>query len=193
MQRGHSEALLPLVRKLLAGVGVAPCDIALFAVTVGPGAFTGIRIGLAAARAMAVAASVPCIGISSLAALAAAVPDEERRGASRLLAVMDTKREDVYAQAFLPDGAPDGAPVACRYDQLAGMAGGGAVVVVGDAAVRAAAALAEAGLEARRSSAEGLPDPRVIAALALARWQPGLLPPPEPLYLRPPYATAPES
>jgi tRNA threonylcarbamoyl adenosine modification protein YeaZ/ribosomal-protein-alanine acetyltransferase len=71
MERGHAEALGPMVEALFAEAGVAPPALARIAVTIGPGTFTGLRIGLAYAKGMALALNIPLIGIDSLAATAA--------------------------------------------------------------------------------------------------------------------------
>ena len=85
-----------------AGVGYEALDA--IAVTLGPGGFTGVRIGLATARALALACARPVIGISNFEAVAAAVPESERRGRS-LAVLIDAKRSDLYAQAFSAEPA----------------------------------------------------------------------------------------
>jgi tRNA threonylcarbamoyladenosine biosynthesis protein TsaB len=74
LERGHAERLLPMLRDVLAEAGVEIADLALLAVTIGPGTFTGIRIGLAAARGLALASGLPLVGVTSLEAVAASVP-----------------------------------------------------------------------------------------------------------------------
>src|SRR3974390_3374060 len=71
MVRGHAEALLPLVQRVMQQAGVSFPDIDRVAVTTGPGSFTGLRVGIAAARGMALAAAKPAVGLSTLAAFAA--------------------------------------------------------------------------------------------------------------------------
>ena len=74
MLRGQSEALMPMVGAVLAEAGCGFKDLDAIAVTVGPGAFTGLRIGLAAARGMALAAELPLIGVTTLEAVVHGVP-----------------------------------------------------------------------------------------------------------------------
>lgn len=80
MERGHAERLAPLVDEVARGAGVAFADIDRIVVTVGPGSFTGVRVGLSFARGLALALGKPCIGISTLEALAG-VGEGARAGA----------------------------------------------------------------------------------------------------------------
>lgn len=189
MVRGQSEALMPMVVAVLAEAGLAFVDLDGVVATVGPGAFTGLRIGLAAARAMALAAGLPCLGVTTLEAVAANVPEAERRGAA-LLVVLDAKRADVYAQVFSAALKPLGEPRAVLPAELPGLVPAGPLVVAGDAAVRAVEALVAAGIEARPSTGAGVPDAARVAAIAADRRLAGRPPlPPEPLYLRAPDVT----
>jgi tRNA threonylcarbamoyl adenosine modification protein YeaZ len=80
MERGQAEALVPMIASVLAEAALPVAALDLIAVTVGPGAFTGVRIGLAAARGLALASGVPALGVTSFAAVAAAVAPAIRRG-----------------------------------------------------------------------------------------------------------------
>jgi tRNA threonylcarbamoyladenosine biosynthesis protein TsaB len=75
MSRGHAEALVPLVQKLCAEAGIKLSDVDLIGATVGPGSFTGVRTGIAAAKGFALAAGCPAIGVSSLDAVALGAKD----------------------------------------------------------------------------------------------------------------------
>ncbi len=86
MERGQSEALMPMVLDVLAEAGCGFSQLDLLAVTVGPGAFTGLRIGLAAARGMALASGIPCLGVTTLEAVAHGVPEGERAADPLLVA-----------------------------------------------------------------------------------------------------------
>ncbi|MGE5546875.1 MAG: tRNA (adenosine(37)-N6)-threonylcarbamoyltransferase complex dimerization subunit type 1 TsaB [Solirubrobacterales bacterium] len=185
MARGQSEALIPMVAEVMAEAGESFDALDLLAVTVGPGAFTGIRIGLAAARALALATGLPLAGVSTLDAVAAAVPPQER-GSRPVLVVLDSKRAEVWAQAFGPDLAPLGEPAALAPADAARLVSG-EVVVAGDAALLVTPFLPDA----VAASTPGLPDAAVVAALAAERWAAGTALPPEPLYLRPADVTMP--
>ncbi|MEE8393963.1 MAG: tRNA (adenosine(37)-N6)-threonylcarbamoyltransferase complex dimerization subunit type 1 TsaB [Rhodospirillales bacterium] len=189
MERGQSEALIPMVREVMDEAGCGFPDIDLLAVTVGPGAFTGLRIGLSAARGMALACGLPCLGVTTLEAVANGVERDER-AARTLLVALDSKRDDVYAQAFDENLAALGQPSALAADGLGAMALSGPLLVAGNAAEKAAEALSRSGFEVAISAASGVPDAAVAAAIAAVRWRPGdELSPPEPLYLRPPDVT----
>ena len=86
----HAESLVPMLREVAAEGGTTLAAIDRFAVTVGPGSFTGIRIGLATARGLALALERPLIGLSTLEILAAGVPEAERDGP--ILAALDAGR-----------------------------------------------------------------------------------------------------
>lgn len=196
MARGHAEHLMGMVRAVMADSGVAFADLDLLAVTRGPGGFTGLRIGLAAARGLALAGGLDCLGISTLDAVAAGVGASEGDGA-RVLAAIDSKRGDIYAQVF--SGAqPVTEAQAVQPENLADYLNAGKkdgpVVVVGDAAARAVAALGAAGVTAVASVAPSAPDARTVAAMAAARW-PAEIPAGalRPLYLRPPDAIVPRN
>lgn len=184
MARGQSEVLVPMIAEVMDEAGEGFDGLDLLAVTVGPGAFTGIRIGLATARALALAANKPLAGISTMEAVAAAIPESERRGRVVLVA-MDSKRQDIWIQTFAADLTPLTAPQALVPAEAAALIAG-PVVLAGDAAGLVAPYLPDA-----VAAAAGVPDAAIVAALAAQRWQAGNVLPPEPLYLRPPDVTMP--
>ncbi len=194
MERGQSEALMPMVDEVMKEADETFFDLDLVAVTTGPGAFTGIRIGLAAARGIALAADLPCLGVTTLEAVAHGVGAEERRDAA-VLVVLDAKRTDVYAQAFTANLNPLGEAQALLAPQLVTLVGKAAsLIVVGNAASVAVEALTDAGITVAAGSAPGVPDAATVAAMAAARWRPGATTDvPGPLYLRPPDATLPRA
>ncbi len=112
MMRGHAEALVPLIAALMSEANVQFSDLDRIAVTVGPGSFTGLRVGVAAARGIALATGKPAVGVTTLAALAAPffAADESKA----VLAVINARHDRVYMQLFGPGGrslvAPQIAP-----------------------------------------------------------------------------------
>lgn len=93
-ERKQAEILVPMIEDVMAKAGTTFSDLDRIAVTIGPGSFTGVRIGLATARAMSLSSDKPLIGISTLHALAA------QSNSEKALALVDTKREDFYGEMF---------------------------------------------------------------------------------------------
>lgn len=173
MERGHQERLAPLVRDLMGEAGLAFARIDRVAATVGPGSFTGLRVGVAFAKGLASALGLPTVAVNTLEALAAG-----RRG--RVFAALDARRDQIYLQGF-EDGAALGPPAVLATDEaLARLAPGDRLV--GSAAESLAAA--KAGLVAEPAA---YPDPARLARLAAGR-PPSPL---KPLYLRAPDARLP--
>lgn len=183
MARGQSEALIPMVAEVMAEAGLDFAALGLLAVTVGPGAFTGLRIGLAAARGLALASGLPLAGVSTPLAVAAAVPVAERVGRTILVAI-DSRRDEAWVQAFAADLTPLG-DVAALLPQQAAALVTGSVVLTGDAA----SVLADLLPDAVMASSSGWPDAALVAELAASQWGKGQSLAPEPLYLRPPDVT----
>jgi tRNA threonylcarbamoyl adenosine modification protein YeaZ len=125
--RRHAEELTPLLALTLSQAGVGIDAVEVFVVDVGPGRFTGLRVGLATVRALALATGRPVIGLTSLEILAGAEPDRP------LVAVVDARRGEVFQQVFGPDG-PAGPAVVGPPAELASQAAG--MLVVGDGADR---------------------------------------------------------
>jgi tRNA threonylcarbamoyladenosine biosynthesis protein TsaB len=180
MDRGQAEALMPMIEEAMARAGRTYRDLDRIAVTVGPGSFTGVRVGLAAARGLGLAAGKPVVGVPTTEVLAAAIPEPERKGRS-LVAAIDTKRGDLYVQRFGEAGAADG-PRALYPEDISAWLGPGDTVAVGDGAPAVVAVL---GARALRATADAMPDPVLLARLA-ARRTPA---PPLPLYVHPPAIT----
>ncbi|MEQ8814889.1 tRNA (adenosine(37)-N6)-threonylcarbamoyltransferase complex dimerization subunit type 1 TsaB [Thalassobaculum sp.] len=188
MQRGHAEALMPMVERVMAEAGLAWDRLDAVAATVGPGSFTGVRIGLAAARGIALAAGLPTVPVTSLEAVAEAAEP----GGEPLLVILESKRRDLYGQWFDPAGTALGAPRAAPPEALwadrpSGTAG---ARVAGDAAAGFLAAPPDPAAALRPAGASG-PDARSVAAVALRRLAAAGAGPLTPLYLRPPDVTPP--
>lgn len=191
MMHGQAEALLPMVDDAMREAGLLVSAIDFVAVTTGPGSFTGIRVGLAAARGIALAGSFPLIGVSSFEATAAAAEKDIPSGRSVLVA-LDSRRADLFIQLFEHSGHPLSEPAAIPPERLAAAVAvseaARPLAIVGDAAVRAGDALAGC---AGAIIVENAPPPGIgVVGAALRRWRAG-----ErgghttPLYLRPPGVT----
>lgn len=182
MSRGHQERLAPQVAELMAGAGWAFAELDRIAVTVGPGSFTGLRVGLAFAKGLALALGRPCIGVGVLEALARSAGT-----GGFTAACLDAKRGQVYLQIFI-DGraamAPDVLPVEIAAARLAELWPGGPATLIGSGAPLLAPVLGEASLSMPPAA-----DPIAVAAIAAAVREP--FPPPRPLYLRAPDAKLP--
>jgi tRNA threonylcarbamoyladenosine biosynthesis protein TsaB len=189
MSRGQSERLVPMIQEVMAEAGVGYPALDAIAVSCGPGGFTGVRIGLATARALALACARPVIGVSNFEAVAAAVPEAAR--ADRILAaVIDAKRSDLYVQAFDADLTPLTPARALAPTELSAFLPGGPLLLAGDAVEMARAALEAAGRDVSVAAAPGQADAIWIAALAAARPLPESgAAPPGPIYLRAPDVT----
>ena len=97
MTRGQSEILVPMVQDILARAGRKFSDLGLIATTIGPGAFTGLRIGLSTARSFGLALDVPVAGVLTTEAIAR-MAQEKTNSANKIVVIIETKREDFYVQ-----------------------------------------------------------------------------------------------
>ena len=189
MERGHAEALLPLIERVMARVEGGFASLDRVAVTVGPGSFTGLRVGIAAARAIGVACKVPVIGVSTLAALAAPLILEQKPG---LVAVaIDARHGNVYFAAFGPDGRATSAPRVLPPREAVRSLGAGPVRLAGSGAALLAIEASAAGTEieiAREYT--GL---NIVFVAKLGLLADPALAPPRPLYLKAPDAKLPEA
>ena len=193
--RGHAESLVPMLERVRGACGLAYADFDAFAVGVGPGTFTGLRIALATARGLRIALHRPVVAVTTMEAVAAAHCD----AAVPVLVAMDARRGAVYLQAFDRLGAALDEPAVVPLDQVAGAVPGGALLLAGTGAELVAARVIEgrndvALAPGRGEAGYGQPDARCVAALAAPRalaLPPGLGQPPHALYLRPPDARLP--
>ena len=114
MKRGHAEALMPMIARVMEQAGLPFLALDRIAVTTGPGSFTGLRVGLSAARGIALAAGRPAVGVTTLTAYAAPVVSEH--GEHPVIAAIDARHDHVYFQVVGGDGtsliAPQVAPIA---------------------------------------------------------------------------------
>ncbi len=184
MERGHAEALLPLVERVVAQVDGHFSTLDRVAVTIGPGSYTGLRVGIAAARAIGLAASVPVVGVTTLSALIAPLMAGDKR---RLLAAaIDARHGQVYFQLVAPGGRSVIPPTVIGVRDAVRLIGAGPVALGGSGAPAIAVEALTSGIDAVVPSGAGLPDIAWVARLGLAADPAQALP--KPLYLRGPDA-----
>jgi tRNA threonylcarbamoyladenosine biosynthesis protein TsaB len=124
------ERLFPMIEEALAEAGIAYADLDALAVTTGPGSFTGVRIGIAAARGLRLATGLPVIGLSGFEVINRAI--SRTRHNSKLLVVLDARRQQVFAQAFDSAGEVLAEPVMLAYAEIVAYAGDGALLLAGN-------------------------------------------------------------
>jgi tRNA threonylcarbamoyladenosine biosynthesis protein TsaB len=180
----HAEALLPLVGRLFAETGAAKSSIERVAVGIGPGSFTGLRVGIALGEGIALGADVPLVGVGSLEAMARAVANVERPR----VALLDAGRGELFVAAYSAAGAELVAPCAValaevreRVLDLDALRG---AIVVGEGALALSG-----GLDIARGPELDLPHARFVATLGGDR-DPARSPP-DPIYVRGVGATLP--
>jgi tRNA threonylcarbamoyladenosine biosynthesis protein TsaB len=180
----HAERLMPMIAEVMEETGLAFSDLARIAVTVGPGTFTGVRGGVAAARGLALASGLPVVGATSLAVMAHGAEALLGPRDEKLLAVaVDARRGMVYLQLFADAQDRTSQPLLLAPDEVAPLVGARPVIVVGSGAKVVAGAIGAAGGKAEARLPDLQPHARSLALLAA-----DLIPvsPLRPLYLRPP-------
>jgi tRNA threonylcarbamoyl adenosine modification protein YeaZ len=188
IERGHAEALLPLVERVMAASGAGFSAIERVAVTVGPGSFTGLRVGVSAARALGLALGVPVVGVSTLAAYCA--PMLGREAGRMAAAAIDARHGMVYFQAFSAQGALITSARQVSIKDAVRQVGAGPVSLAGSGAGLVAQEAWAIGLDAVIVETRPAPDLAWVARLgALADPEAA---PARPLYLRAPEAQAQE-
>jgi tRNA threonylcarbamoyladenosine biosynthesis protein TsaB len=184
MKRGHAEALMPLIGRVIRQAGIAFTALDRIAVTTGPGSFTGLRVGLSAARGIGLAADKPVVGLSTLTAYAAPVVGQN--AAQPVVSAIDARHDQVYFQVVSGDGGSLMRPRVAPVEEALGAARFGAVHLVGNAAK----------ILADRWPADALPpfkvDPQPAPDIAWLAWlgaavSPDIAPA-RPYYLRAPDA-----
>lgn len=183
MERGHAEALLPMIDTVLREAKLALAAIDLIAVTTGPGSFTGLRIGLAAAHGLALANGIAAVGVTSFDAVVAPAD------AAPLIIALESKRAELFLQRR--DRDDPRLPALVPQAQWSEIVPAGPCRLAGDGAPRLAAALARGDIAVLPD--HGRPDPVALARIGASRWEAGVRAPLAPLYLRAPDTTAPRA
>jgi tRNA threonylcarbamoyladenosine biosynthesis protein TsaB len=181
MERGHAERLAPMAAAALAKAGVSIGDLDRVGVVIGPGGFTGVRVGLAFARGLGVGTGLPVVGVTSLASLAAGAG-----AGGRIAPVIDARRGQVYAALYGANGEILVTPFVAAPEEALNILAVGAeaapVTLVGSGAAFLDGA--PSGWTVADGPVEI--DAKIVARLAAAAPTPGG--PPAPLYLRAPDA-----
>jgi tRNA threonylcarbamoyladenosine biosynthesis protein TsaB len=181
MRRGHAEALLPLIERVMDDAGFAFSDLDRVAVTIGPGSFTGLRVGVSAARGIALAAGKPAVGVTTLAAFAA--PALILAQGTPVLAVIDARNDQVYLQLF-SDGVTNKPSIASLSEAIE-LAASGPAYIAGSGAQLLVAAWPQDRPQPSAAVSGDAPDIEWVARLGA---QASLGDSPKPLYLRAPDA-----
>lgn len=193
MSRGQAEEIMPMLGRVLSDAGVTPADVDCVAVTIGPGSFTGLRIGLSTARGFALSLGLPCIGVSTFESIALAAKDKIS-DAQKLLVVIEPRRDDIYAQLFDKNLNPLSNGAALDAGGLKSLVAdaGGNIAVVGDGRARAIEMLGDIKNEITVPDISLLNGAIHACTIAKTKYKAGEIPPPpQPLYLRPPDAKIP--
>lgn len=184
MEKGHAEALLPMIKRVVAKVDVGFASIRRVAVTVGPGSFTGIRIGVAAARGIGLARGLKVVGVSTLAALAAPLLAQESDGI--VVAAIDARHGFVYFSAYAPAGRILASPRILSLKDACRLLGGGRVRATGSGASLLRDQAAASGADIVVVNNSPAPDILCVARLGLVATPENA--PPRPIYLKAPDA-----
>lgn len=185
MARGQSEELVPMIQSVIERSGITFEQIDLIATTVGPGAFTGLRIGLSAARSFGLALDKPVEGILTTEAIAAGFHHQNEGLERDILVVLETKREDYYAQLFSSEVKAADEPSALPIENLLARYQGHSLAICGDGAERLHKELGDKWPQSWRLFEHyNLIDPEIMAMQAAAAHKQGRGLPADPVYLR---------
>src|SRR5689334_10523496 len=184
MERGHAEALMPLVARVLKRSQFDFADMDRIAVTTGPGSFTGLRVGIAAARGIALASGRPAVGLSTLAAFAA--PFIAADDTLPVVVAIDARHDNVYLQVFGPGGRTVVSPRVAPLREALRVATAGTPRITGSAANKIAGLWPSSERAPSLVDQRGAPHIDWVARLGAAALDTKT--PPKPLYLRAPDA-----
>jgi tRNA threonylcarbamoyladenosine biosynthesis protein TsaB len=188
MKRGHAEALMPLIARVMKESGIAFASLDRIAVTTGPGSFTGLRVGLSAARGIGLAANKPVVGLTTLTAYAAPVVGQNAE--QPVISAIDARHDHVYFQVVSGNGSSLIRPRVAPIEEALGASRFGAPHLVGNAAK----------ILADRWPAHALPpfkvDAQIAPEIAWVAWLGAAVSPntapARPFYLRAPDAKLPK-
>lgn len=184
MQRGHAEALMPLIARVMHASSLSFAALDRIAVTTGPGSFTGLRVGISAARGIALAAGKPAVGVTTLSAYAAPIVTQNQT--APVVSAIDARHDHVYFQIVAGDGTQLVQPKVASIDEAIAACRGAAPYLVGNAANLLAdrwPAVAE-----RPVAVDAEPAPGISWVAWLGAATDPEIAPPRPFYLRAPDA-----
>jgi tRNA threonylcarbamoyladenosine biosynthesis protein TsaB len=184
MVRGHAEALMPLIARVIKRADMAPYDVDRVVVTTGPGSFTGLRVGISAARGIALAANKPAVGISTL--LAYAAPHLAEAETVPVVVAIDARHQHVYLQVFAPGGRTLITARLAPLSEAIRAAAEAPARIIGSAAQTVAHGVPAGGAVPLVVDTRGAPDIAWVARMGAA--VPYDQSPPKPQYLRAPDA-----
>lgn len=184
MARGQAELLMPLVARVMDQAGADFRALDRIAVTIGPGSFTGLRVGISAARGLALASGKPAVGLTTLAAFAA--PHIAANDAEPVISVVDARHQHVYLQVFGAGGRTLVPPRIASLREAVRAADVGPIRIAGNAAQMLAAAWPETMRAPLLVDQRAAPEIDWVVRLGAAA--PDSRTPPKPLYLRAPDA-----
>ncbi|MHA1108704.1 MAG: tRNA (adenosine(37)-N6)-threonylcarbamoyltransferase complex dimerization subunit type 1 TsaB [Alphaproteobacteria bacterium] len=199
MLRGQVEALIPMAVETMKLAGGGFEDLDCVAVTVGPGSFTGLRAGLAAAQGLSRALGIRLHGVTTLEAVAFAARRDttDMSSGAALVVALDSRREEIFLQCFGADLAPLTEAASVLPRDAAALLPDAPLVVAGDGAARLQEALAKSEKLVKIVSGPGQPDACDVALIAAGRagkdGDDENAPPPRPVYLHPPHVTMPKA
>jgi len=186
-ERAHAEVIMLMVEKVMYEAGLAFDALDAIAVTVGPGSFTGVRVGVAAARGLALATGRPLIGVTSLEVMARQAVERLDDTPGTLAIALDARRSEVYLALFDSAGEMLTKPAALTPEQAAArIPETGKIIVAGSGAALIVQAAGESGRDIEAVLPDLQPDASTLVQMALTR--PPVEGPLRPLYLRAPDA-----
>jgi tRNA threonylcarbamoyladenosine biosynthesis protein TsaB len=180
MKRGHAEALMPLVGRVMQQAAIPFSALERIAVTTGPGSFTGLRVGISAARGIALAAGKPALGVTTLSAYAAAVVSQNQ--STPVISAIDARHDHVYVQVVAGDGSGLVRPQVIPVDEALAFSAFGPPQLIGNAATLLAQRWPNDAPKPVAVHAQAAPDIAWVAWLGAAAEPEGA--PARPFYLR---------
>lgn len=194
LDKYHARLIAVAVQQLLENLELKPDNLDAVAVSAGPGSYTGLRIGMAAAKGFCMALEKPLITIGTLEALAANLRHEAQRRQARILPLLDARRMEVYTATYTATGEELAPPAATIVDRawLEGRNAEGTALLLGDGVTKCLPLLEGlSNLIPYPETKPGVEGLLHLAGLRFARGQISHLATAEPLYLKPPATTEP--